>query len=186
MKASEAKTRRKGLFGLFMRDRKGVAALEFAMLAAPFFILFFAIVELCISVATWQLLNNAADDVARILRTGQIKAADLDEEELRTMICDRMQFLVGNNCPPEQLIVDLKQYDTFALAAAAKMRVRNGEVVIEDRGFDPGPSQSKNKMRIVYKWSTLTGFMKSRLFNLNDGTTSLFAAVTWQNEPFDD
>ncbi len=180
----EANMRRKGLFGLFMRDRKGVAALEFAMLAAPFFILFFAIVELCISVATWQLLNNAADDVARVLRTGQVKAADLDEAEFREMICDRMLFLVSSDCPG--LIVDLKQYDTFALAAAAKMRVRDGEVVIENRGFDPGPSQSKNKMRIVYKWSTLTGFMKSRLFNLNDGTSSLFAAVTWQNEPFDD
>lgn len=184
MKASEAKTRRKGLFGLFMRDRKGVAALEFAMLATPFLLLFFAIIELCISFATRQLLNNAADDVARILRTGQVKAADLNEAEFREMICDRMLFLVSSDCPG--LIVDLKQYDTFAEAAAAKMWVQNGEVVIEDRGFDPGPSLSKNKMRIVYKWPTMTDYMKSKVSNLNDGTSALFTAITWQNEPFDD
>ena len=70
-RSSRAKRRIAG----FLRDRSGSTAIEFTALAIPFALLVFAILESCISFASQEVMANATDDVARELRTGQLKAA---------------------------------------------------------------------------------------------------------------
>ncbi len=168
----------------FLKDRRGSTAIEFAMLALPFSALVFAILESCISFAGQQVLSNAAEDVARQIRTGQVKAAAITETSLKTMICDRIKIMVSTGCPG--LIVDLREYDTFADAAKERIKLTNGD--IDQTGFDvkPGKSQTKNMLRVFYRWPVVTDFMRKWMSNLKDGTTLHFASVTWQNEPFDD
>ena len=59
---------------------------------------------------------------------------------------------------------------------------------IDSTGFavDPGPSTSKNMLRVFYKWPVMTDFMRTMMSSLPDGKTLLFTTVTWQNEAFDD
>lgn len=170
----------------FLRDRRGSTAVEFTMLAIPFSLLVFAILESCISFAGQQVMSNITDNVARQLRTGQIKAGDLDETKLKQMICDRLEIMVSNNCTQE-LIVDLREYPTFADAAAVRIKL-TADHDIDTTGFkvEPGPSMSKNMIRVFYKWPVITDFMSSMMSNLKDGKILHFATVTWQNEPFDD
>jgi Flp pilus assembly protein TadG len=85
---------RRGMWARFLRDRSG-SALEFAALALPFSFLVFAILEACVSFAGQELMADAADEVARKLRTGQIKAADLDEAKLKELICGRLDIIVA-------------------------------------------------------------------------------------------
>ncbi|MBN9269505.1 MAG: pilus assembly protein, partial [Mesorhizobium sp.] len=59
------------LLARFARDRRGSTAMEFALLAIPFALLVFAILESCISFAGQEVMANITDDVARQLRTGQ-------------------------------------------------------------------------------------------------------------------
>ncbi len=174
-----------GLLRRFARNRKGSIAIEFALLAIPFSLLVFAILESCISFAGQQLLNNITDDIARQLRTGQIKAADLNETKLRKMICDQLSIMVADGCPG--LEVDLRQFDTFEDAAKVKLKITSGGD-IDTTGFavSPGPSMSKNMLRVFYRWPVMTDFMRKSMSNLKDGKTLLFATTTWQNEPFDD
>lgn len=169
----------------FSRNREGAVAIEFAALALPFALLTFAILESCISFASQQIMSTAADDVARQLRTGQIKASQLDETRLKELICDRLQLVVTAGCPG--LVVDLRQYDTFA--EAAKQRIKfTSDKDIDTQGFavDPGPSMSKNMLRVFYRWPVMTDFLRKSMANLKDGKTLHFATVTWKNEPFED
>ena len=184
--------RKRGFFSRFLRDRSGVAAIEFTALAIPFSLLTFAILESCISFAGQEVMANITDDVARQLRTGQLKAADMTQTKLKSMICSRLEIMVAKNCPG--LLVDLRQYATFKDAAAAKFKISNGDIVLtkgnanDTTGFSvtPGPSMSKNMLRVFYKWPVMTDFMAKSLANLNDNATLHYASVTWQNEPFDD
>ena len=96
----------------FLRDRSGSTAIEFTALAIPFSFLVFAILESCISFAGQQVMSNVTDDIARQLRTGQIKAGRLDETKLKEMICDRLEIIVAEDCPG--LVVDLREFPTFA------------------------------------------------------------------------
>jgi len=168
----------------FVRNRDGATAMEFTLLAIPFSLLVFAILESCISFAGQQVLSNAADDIARKLRTGTIKAGDLNEAKLKDLVCDQLEIIVTTGCPG--LLVDLRQYASFADAAKVKIKITAND--IDTTGFDvkPGPSMSKNMLRVFYKWPVMTDFMRSSMSNLEGGKTLHFAAVTWQNEPFDD
>jgi Flp pilus assembly protein TadG len=173
------------VFRRFRRNREGSTAIEFALLAVPFMLLVFAVLETCISFAAQQVMANAADDVARQLRTGQIKPADIDETELRSLLCDRMEVIVSAGCPG--LEVDLRQYNTFEEAAQVRIRLApNGDLDTSDFAVAPGPSMSRNMLRVFYRWPVITDFMRKSMANLPDGKTLHFASVTWQNEPFDD
>ncbi len=177
--------KRLSLFGRFGRDRDGAAAIEFAALAIPFALLVFAILESCISFAAQQVLANATDDIARQLRTGQVKAADVTETSLKEMVCERIDIIVSSSCPG--LEVDLREFDTFAEAAAVKITIgSDGDIDTSDFDVDPGPSMTKNMLRVFYRWPVMTDFMRKSMSNLKDNKTLHFATATWQNEPFDD
>jgi len=169
----------------FLRDRQGATGVEFAVLALPFALLIFAILESCISFAGQQILSNAADDVARQLRTGQIRPAAINETALKRLICDRLEVIVANGCPG--LLVDLREYATFEAAADVKLKY-TADKDIDTTGFavTPGGSMTKNMLRVFYKWPVMTDFMRKSMSNLKGGATLHFAAVIWQNEPYND
>lgn len=172
----------------FLGDRRGSTALEFAMLAVPFALLVFAILESCISFAGQEVMANITDDVARQLRTGQIRKANVTEATLKTMICSRLEIMVAKDCPG--LEVDLREYPTFAAAAQAGFKIQDREIVLTGTDpvaftVSPGLAESINMLRVFYKWPVMTDFMAKSMANLKDGNTLHFASVTWQNEPFD-
>ncbi len=177
--------RRRSLIGRFLSNRQGAVAIEFTILAIPFAMLVFAILESCVSFAGQQVMSNAVDDVARQLRTGQIKAAELSEERLRGLICDRLEIMVSSGCPG--LEVDLREFQTFEQAAALRIEfTADGDIDTSDFAVTPGRSMTKNTLRVFYRWPVMTDFMRRSMSNLKDGKTLHFASVTWQNEPFDD
>ncbi|RUU11658.1 pilus assembly protein [Mesorhizobium sp. USDA-HM6] len=189
----DSKGRAKPRHGFFS-DRRGSTALEFAMLAMPFALLVFAILESCISFAGQEVMANVTDDIARQLRTGQLKKANVTEASIKTLICDRMAIMVTTNCPGSgetaSLLVDLREYATFADAAAAGFKIVNKEIVLTGTNpttftVSPGLAESKNMLRVFYKWPVMTDFLAKQMANLKDGKTLHFASVTWQNEPFD-
>lgn len=178
------KRAKRPLRGRFWRDRRGGVAGEFAILVFPFALLIFATLESCISFAAQEVLSNATDDVARLLRTGQVKAAGLDETKLKGLICERIEIVTPAGCP--DLVVDLREYATFEAAAAQRVAIKDKD--IDTTGFDvkPGKSMTKNMLRVFYRWPVIADLMSKTMSNLKDNKTLHFASVTWQNEPFDD
>jgi len=174
----------------FVRNRRGSTAIEFAILALPFALLVFGILESCISFAGQEVMANITDDVARQLRTGQLRPADVAGSKLTTLICSRLQIIVSTDCP-QQLLVDLREYPTFADAATATFKIQNGDVVLmqgtnsQTFANSLGLAESKNMLRVFYKWPVVTDLMARSMANLSGGRTLHFASVTWQNEPFD-
>ncbi len=174
----------------FAHDRRGSTAIEFAALAIPFALLVFAILESCISFASQEVMANATDNVARQLRTGQIKT--VDAATLKQLICNDLSIMAGSNCT-SRLSVDLRHYNTFADAALMSFNITAGEVVLTKSGardanqftVDPGLSGTRNMLRVFYKWPVMTDFLAKSMANLNGNSTLHFASITWQNEPFD-
>ncbi|WP_430682284.1 TadE/TadG family type IV pilus assembly protein [Mesorhizobium australafricanum] len=174
----------------FFSDRRGSTAMEFAMLAIPFALLVFAILESCISFAGQEVMANITDDVARQLRTGQLQKSNVTESSIKQLICGRLEIMVAKDCPG--LLVDLREYPSFADAATAGFKIVDGDIVLtQGTGsttptVSPGLAESINMLRVFYKWPVMTDFLAKSMANLKDGKTLHFASVTWQNEPFDD
>lgn len=189
------KHRRPGFLVKFRRDTKGSVAIEFSMLILPFALLTFAILESCISFAAQTVLTNAADDVARQFRTGQLKAANTtaEQNELRdnitAQICGRLEIIVSKGCPG--LLIDLRNFDKFSDATQYGFIIQGDKVVLtpgniaeKDFAIEPGPTMSRNMLRVFYKWPVITDFMSKYLANVGGDKTLHFASFVWQNEPF--
>jgi Flp pilus assembly protein TadG len=165
----------------FAGNSSGATAIEFAMLALPFFLLVLAIIEVCLSFGGQQVLVNATNDVARQYRTGQIRPTNnpaADETKLRDEICERLEIIVSSGCPG--LTVDLQSYTTFEDAAKVPIAYPDKDVAT------PGLAGSKNMLRAYYRWPLITDLLQLMGSKDKDGTTMHFAVAVWQNEPFND
>lgn len=181
---SAASKPRKRWLRRFVKDRDGVTVIEFALLALPFSLLIFAILESCISFGGQEYMQNTADDFARELRTGRIRRGDLTAEQFRTRVCNRLEAFVAKGCPG--LSIDVRTFNTFAEAAVLRTKFKNGDIDTTGFKFDPGLSSTKNMMRMYYRWPVMTDILRKQMSQLNGNTTLHFATVTWQNEPFPD
>ena len=183
---NEVPPRKRGIFARFHRNTSGSTAIEFTALAIPFSLLVFAILERCISFAGQEVLANTTDDVARKLRTGQVKASEITETSLRTMLCDQLTVIVADDCPG--LEFDLREVTTFQQAAELGIPFNAAKDDIITSGFKvaPGKSLSKNALRVFYRWPIMTDFMRKSMSSLKDNKTLHFSMAVWQNEPFDD
>ncbi len=182
---TSGRRRIRGAVRRFFSNRKGSTAIEFSALALPFSFLVFAILESCVSFAAQELMANASDNLARQIRTGQLKAADLNETTVKAKICDSLKIIVANDCPG--LAVDLREFATYD--AASKVRIKftsDHDVDTSDFDVTPGGSLTINMLRVFYRWPVMTDMMRSAMSNLPDGKTLLFTTTTWRNEPFND
>ncbi len=167
----------------FCANRRGTVAIEFALIALPFFLLVFAIIEVSLSFTAQQVMSNAADDIARKLRTGEISVATISApEELKREVCDKL-FMPTTGCP--DLFVDLRTYATFADVPKTLPITASGDVDSTALKVTPGGASTINQLRIFYRWPIFTDLMKHRIESIDgQGKTMLFSTATWRNEPY--
>ena len=74
-------------------SRDGAAAIEFAILAIPYFLVVFAIIETFIALMAEQVVTSATDTMARRLRTGQISST-ITKEDFRKSFCTEISVMM--------------------------------------------------------------------------------------------
>jgi Flp pilus assembly protein TadG len=83
----------------FQKNNEGVVAIEFALLALPFLVLLFAILELSVIFFINAALDHAASQASRQIRTGQMQESfsspGAQLAEFRRIICDNMDAFEG-------------------------------------------------------------------------------------------
>jgi Flp pilus assembly protein TadG len=167
----------------FCKDERGSNAIEFVILIFPFTLLMFAVIETGVSFGGQQLLSNAADDVARSLRTNVVTQANATPAAIRDAVCDQISFLVATGCPG--LEIDLRSYANFRDIPLTIPRTASGDLDTSGFQIAPGPGGSRNHIRVFYRWPVMADFMRKHLAELPNGYTLLFTSLTWKNEPFE-
>src|SRR5437763_16507615 len=94
----------------FARGEEGAAAVEFAMVAAPFLALVFAIMETALVFFASQTLETAVSDSARLIVTGQAQSKSYDAAAFKTAVCAKINGLF--DCAGG-LQIDVKTYSSF-------------------------------------------------------------------------
>src|SRR5262244_777473 len=83
----------KNLLGRFRRNRRGSAAVEFALVAPVFFALLFAIIEVALMFFATQVLETVTQESARYLLTGQAQGASMTQAQFKTYVCSQIPAL---------------------------------------------------------------------------------------------
>jgi Flp pilus assembly protein TadG len=175
----------KGLTRFLRRARtndSGATAVEFAMVAAPFFFLLFAMIEIAAVFFTSTVLENAVLETAREIRTGQVQNGGITQAQFRDEICDRVS-IVGD-C--DRLEFDVQVFDGFNSVTQTSPIAGDGSLDTGSFGWDPGGAGDIVLVRVFYRWSLLTPNFGGALSNMGGNQRLLTAATVFRNEPFDD
>jgi Flp pilus assembly protein TadG len=178
--SSAARLRGGAMLRRFAGRQEGAAAVEFALVAAPFLALVFAIMESALVFFAGQALETAAADSARLIMTGQAQTQGYTEGTFKKAICDRIVALF--NCEGE-LKVDVKSYPKFADAKLSKP-IDKGNLDISDFGYNPGGPSQITVVRLVYSWPIFVSQLGLNLTDIAGGKRLLMATVVVCNEPF--
>lgn len=171
---------------LFLRDERGTTAVEFGLIAAPFFALMFAILQVGLIFFSGQVLDNATSESARLIRTGQAQAAGFTAADFKNSICSTSGSLF--DCATN-LKVDVRTIDTFANADMGKP-ITNGELDDNNFQFKMGGREEIVVVRVFYEWPVWVPLMAIpgkdgvQLGDLANGNFMLSSALTFRNEPF--
>lgn len=180
----------------FRRDENGTAAIEFALLAIPFFLLIFAIIETCLTFGAEQTMNYAVDKLGRELRTGQItfntgESTDMTETEFRTRLCNEIGiFFDCGSDVDERLFVDLQSYTTFA-DIPTSVPISGGSLDDSSFSFNPGGPSTINMLRAYYIRGIAVDLFRPYLANIkaegdSDSNHYLIVATTaYRNEAYE-
>src|SRR6185369_11047032 len=101
----------------FIRHEDGATAVEFAMVAAPFLAMVFAIIETAVVFFAGQALETAGAESARLIMTGQAQTQGYDQARFKQAVCAKIYGLF--NCDAG-LYVDVQNYTTFGAINTAK------------------------------------------------------------------
>ncbi|MDO1580647.1 TadE/TadG family type IV pilus assembly protein [Rhizobium oryzicola] len=199
--ATEPRDKPRG-WNRLLRSRDGAAAIEFAILAIPYFMIVFAIIETFVAFTAEQLVSSAVDTFARKLRTGQItynmgRSTDMTEVQFRTAFCAEVSILISCSATeistPKLLYIDARSFKTFADIPTTIPRVSTSAYAdIDPTSFKyaPGGAKSINMLRAYYRWQIITDLIRPYITNIRPSNGSLptdfliVGTAAFQNEDY--
>lgn len=138
------------------RREEGVVAIEFSLVALPFFMLILGILETSLFFASGTVLEGASNAAARLIRTGQAQNSADPEEAFRTELCDQVGRML--ECDNIQYEVIRVEPNTFAGAEAYEPEFdADGNLI--PAGFSTGNSNDVVLVRTVYRYEFLTPYL---------------------------
>lgn len=163
-------------------DRRGAAAIEFALVAAPFFALILAVLQIGVIYLAGNELETAVERAARPLLTGAAQQASLTQSQFVASVCAYLPKLF--TC--SGLMVDLQVASAFSSASTAKptLTYDSSGNVSNQWSFATGGSGSILVLRVFYQFPILFAPFGRSLANLSNGDHLLMATAVFQVEPY--
>ncbi len=103
-------SRRKRGRASFGKNDSGATAVEFALIALPFFTVVFGIIEVGLSHFVNRMVDNAVINASREIRTGQAHDGGYDAATFETRICGNLPDFL---CSLDRLVVDVDKVDAL-------------------------------------------------------------------------
>lgn len=163
------------------RHRSGVAAVEFALVALPFFFLIFAIMQVAFLFLLDSLLESATMQTARLVRTGEAFDRGLTRAQFETALCARMSVFEGD-CA-DRLFVDIREIPQFRNQTLPDLVVGG---VLNEAGlsYTNGQASSLVVVRVWYRQSLFLPTLSQAVSRPDSGETLLSVTTAFRSEPY--
>ncbi|MBJ6988802.1 MULTISPECIES: TadE/TadG family type IV pilus assembly protein [unclassified Devosia] len=176
-----ASSRRKLLYAA-LRDTRGATAVEFALLAIPFFGLIAAILQTSLVFISSQVLESAVIDASRYVRIGE--AQKQGTAEYKKQICDRLYGLFGD-CQDMHLRVDtIQTFKSTAPTIPVDITCPAECDWTTPETWAPGGASSVVMVQAYFRYPVPIPLGPLSIANLADGTRLIGSTFVFMNEPF--
>jgi Flp pilus assembly protein TadG len=165
----------------FADRTEGATAVDFALVAAPFLALLFAILETGLVFFADQTLETTAAQASRLILTGQAQNQNLSQDQFKTAVCQRASSFF--NC--DNIMIDVRTAADFSSANTSLPVDQNGNLQ-NNFVYQPGSAGDIVVVRLMYQWPIYVTFMGigQGLSNMGNGQDLMMATVAFRNEPY--
>lgn len=166
-----------------VRDERGAALIEFAIVAVPFIALLIAIVQTSLIMFTQQVLETSAEKSARLILTGNAQKEGLSQASFKDKICATLPSYM--KC--SDLFVDVSVINRFPDADLSRKSVKfdpkTGDIQ-DDTKYEPGLPGDIVVLRLMYQSSVVSGPLGFDPADMKGGRRLLLATSVFKNETF--
>lgn len=166
--------------GLAFRAEDGATAVEFALVAAPFFALIVAILDLVVLFFAESELETATEQAARLVLTGQISSSTT-QAQFQQQVCGFLPAMF--TC--SSVMVDLQTISSYSGANTSTPTLTynaQGQVT-NSWQYQIGSPGSIEVMRVMYQWPVFPGPLHLNFANLSNGNFLMMGTAVFRNEP---
>ncbi|MDP3855655.1 TadE/TadG family type IV pilus assembly protein [Phenylobacterium sp.] len=168
----------------FAREKRGATAVEFAIIAIPFMMLMFGVIEIGMVLLISATLDTAVEFAARNVRTGEFQQGGaVSKDDFKGLVCRNMTWLQGS-CPA-RIIVESQTFDTYTNARDSTAAVAATFDPATPRCWSVGAPRDIVLMRVYYQWDLFTPMLNSSLENMGGGKRLIVSSSAFRNEPYD-
>ncbi|MBF0168561.1 MAG: pilus assembly protein [Alphaproteobacteria bacterium] len=170
-----------------VRPNRGSLGVEFAILAPFFLLLLFAIIESGLLLLNSVVLEGAAQEAGRQVRTGSVQNAGSPEVEFKRLLCENLYGIM----PCTELTYIVSSFPDFATANIPDMYDANGNQIASSyQATSPGDIVV---VRVARPWNFITpieGLLSLIAAQSHSGSYigwdifRLQTTVVFRNEPF--
>lgn len=182
MRLVPTKFRRSRLLTRLVRNRRGAAAVEFALVSIPFLALIFGVVEIGMIFLISTTLETATNAEARLIRTGQLQAqGTATPATFVSGVCGNLSWL-GATCT-NNLFVDVRTFSSFSNISEPNP-IQSNQLKQSNMQFSIGQQGDIVLVRTFYQWTLFTPLLDGMGTPLAGGQTMLTSAAAFRNEPY--
>ena len=162
----------------FVRNRRGVTAVEVALILPVFLFIMFGIFEVAMLYFVAAALEGQVAEASRQIRTGNIQQAEDPLAAFRELLCGPLEIAV--DC--EKIVVDVRKYTNFSGVSYPEYVGEDGEG--DENQFVPGAAREIVVVRASYRWNLIVPGMGLYLGDNGNAYKTLAATAVFRNEPF--
>ncbi|MEM9106676.1 MAG: TadE/TadG family type IV pilus assembly protein [Pseudomonadota bacterium] len=171
------------------RDKRGVTAVEFALLAPVFFAMILSLFEIGILFTRIAMVDHAVNVVSKLVYTGKVTegvaAGTYSQSDIEAAVCD-VTGVVIPNCESE-ITVELTEIAALSSLPESDAACQDSTVELTPTvSFSPGAANSVVFMRVCLTVDLMTpglGF-GLKLTKTSNDRYELISSVAFLNEPF--
>lgn len=179
----------------FARNREGVTAVEFAIVALPFLLFVLGIMAVGLQFFTINALDSAVQTAARKIRTGEAQRAGMKLSEFKDLVCESGGHYIQKDC--EQIYIHVQNASNWAdiqpraCATNGKMTAQGN--MTAELADSSGGSEQVVLVTVCFDWRLPITFpyLQHMMMNPSDGVAlesggSLIQSVaTFRTEPYE-
>ncbi|HRD76378.1 MAG TPA: pilus assembly protein [Hyphomicrobiaceae bacterium] len=178
----DAHARSMKVISRWQRDASGVTAIEFAMVAMPFLMLLFGIIGIGLYYFTTFSMENAVEQAARLIRTGQAQQTGMNAAQFKAEICSRAPGFI--DCT-NKLRVSVKTYNEWtAITPATQPKCLDEGNLITATEYSPGGSGEIVLVWVCLEWDFAAKIPFLNLADMSNGSRLIQVATTFRTEPY--